>query len=385
MMQTTDFPTDHTMKLFEQINGHEQVLFCNDPATGLKAIIAIHDTTLGPALGGCRMFPYPTMDKALEDVLRLSKGMTYKCAASDVDFGGGKAVIIGNPATDKSPELFRALGQFIQSLGGRFYTGTDLGTSMEDFVHASKETEYIVGIPEEYGGGGDSSVPTAFGVLCGIRATNQMLKGIPDCTLSSYAVQGLGKVGYKVVEQLLTEGAHVYVTDINENVLLSIESFAKQAPGKVTVVSSQDIYETDADLFVPCALGGIINDATIPRLKAKAIVGSANNQLQDDRHAMELFSRGILYAPDYIVNAGGLIQVSDELYGPNKQRVMSKAKQIHDVLTTIFNQSTKEGVSTLEAANRLCEQKLEDRKNQNSFFTGMSRPKWTFRQKFIAR
>ena len=184
--------------LFDQMAEHEQVVFCNDPATGLRAIIAIHNTTLGPALGGCRMQPYESVDEALEDVLRLSKGMSYKCAAADVDFGGGKAVIIGDPKTDKSPELFRAFGQFVDSLGGRFYTGTDMGTTMDDFIHALKETNCIVGVPEAYGGGGDSSIPTAAGVLYGIKATNKVLFGKDDLGGVSYAVQGLGKVGFKV-------------------------------------------------------------------------------------------------------------------------------------------------------------------------------------------
>ena len=184
------------LDLFEMMAEHEQVVFCNDPVTGLRAIIAIHNTTLGPALGGCRMQPYETVDDALEDALRLSKGMSYKCAAADVDFGGGKAVIIGDPKTDKTPELFRAFGQFVDTLGGRFYTGTDMGTTMDDFIHAMKETNCVVGVPEAYGGGGDSSIPTAAGVLYGIKATNQMIFGKQDLGGVTYAVQGLGKVWF---------------------------------------------------------------------------------------------------------------------------------------------------------------------------------------------
>ena len=227
--------------LFDQIAEHEQVVFCNDPATGLRAIIAIHNTTLGPALGGCRMQPYESVDEALEDALRLSKGMSYKCAAADVDFGGGKAVIIGDPKTDKSPELFRAFGQFVDSLGGRFYTGTDMGTTMDDFIHALKETNCIVGVPEAYGGGGDSSIPTAAGVLYGIKATNKVLFGKDDLGGVSYAVQGLGKVGFKVATGLLEAGANLYVTDINEESLRAIEKRASETPGTVKVVASEDI------------------------------------------------------------------------------------------------------------------------------------------------
>ena len=213
-------------ELFDKMSEHEQVVFCNDPSTGLRAIIAIHNTTLGPALGGCRMQPYNSMDEALEDVLRLSKGMTYKCAAADVDFGGGKAVIIGDPKTDKSPELFRAFGQFVNSLGGRFYTGTDMGTSMDDFIHAMKETNFINGLPEAYGGGGDSSIPTAAGVLYGIKATNYMLFGNDELGGHKYAIQGLGKVGFKVASGLLEAGATIYVTDINQENLQAIEGLA---------------------------------------------------------------------------------------------------------------------------------------------------------------
>ncbi len=315
--------TNTSLSIMEKIAGHEQVVFCNDPISGLQAIIAIHDTTLGPALGGCRMAPYATVDEALDDVLRLSRGMTYKCAAADVDFGGGKAVIIGNPATDKTPEMFRAFGRFVDSLGGRFYTGTDMGTTMDDFVHASRETSRIVGIPEAFGGSGDSSIPTAEGVVNGLRATIESLFGSDDLSRASYAVQGLGKVGYKVAEQLLHAGANLYVSDINEAALASIVKEAEMTPGTVHVVAPHEIHLTDADVFVPCAYGGVIRADNIASLPCKAICGSANNQLADDSLAEELMQRGILYAPDYIVNGGGLVQVADELYGAKHERVQN--------------------------------------------------------------
>ncbi len=365
--------------MFEKISQHEQVVFCNDPSTGLKAIIAIHNTTLGPALGGCRMRPYGSVDEALEDVLRLSKGMTYKCAGADVDFGGGKSVIIGDPTTDRTPELFRAFGQFVDSLNGRFYTGTDMGTTPDDFVHALKETNCIVGVPEEYGGSGDSSVPTAQGVIYGLQATIQTLEGTDELAGKSYSIQGLGKVGFKVAEQLLAAGAQIYVTDINEKALKMIQERAELLPGNVEVVEGSDIYGVDADIFIPCALGGIIHDETIEQLKVKAIVGSANNQLLEDKHGLYLQQKGILYGPDYIVNAGGLIQVADELYGPNKARVLTKTRAIYDSLIQIYSESTKKQISTMEAANLFCEEKLAARSKRNSFFAHNRIPKWQVR------
>ncbi|MBP1941254.1 phenylalanine dehydrogenase [Bacillus luteolus] len=367
------------MDLFMKIREHEQVVFCNDEATGLQAIIAIHSTKLGPALGGCRMYPYKSVDEALEDVLRLSKGMTYKCAVSDVDFGGGKAVIIGDPTKDKSPELFRAFGQFVESLNGRFYTGTDMGTTTDDFVHALKETNCIVGVDEAYGGSGDSSVPTAQGVIYGLQATNKVLWGTDDLSGRSYSIQGLGKVGYKVAERLLEEGADLFVTDINQQAIDMLVAKAKKLGAGIKVVSTDEIYSADADIFIPCAMGGIINDKTIDQLRVKAIVGSANNQLLEMKHGQLLQERGILYAPDYIVNAGGLIQVADELYTPNKERVLRQTKAIYNSLLNVYQYSTEQGITTVEAANQFCEQRIKARTQRNSFFSHNKRPKWAVR------
>lgn len=367
------------MDMFEKIQNHEQVVFCNDEETGLKAIIAIHNTTLGPALGGCRMRPYTSVDEALEDVLRLSKGMTYKCAAADVDFGGGKAVIIGDPEKDKHPELFRAFGQFVESLNGRFYTGTDMGTTPDDFVYALKETNCIVGVNEEYGGSGDSSIPTAMGVIYGLQATNQNVWGSKDLHGKSYAIQGLGKVGFKVAERLLEEGADLYVTDISQKSIDQLVAKANSMGAAIKVVSGDEIYSVDADVFIPCAIGGIINDHTVDQLKVKAVVGSANNQLLDLSHGMKLHEKGILYAPDYIVNAGGLIQVADELYEPNKERVLQKTSAIYNSLQNIYLQSENELMTTVEAANRFCEDRIHARTRRNSFFSHAKRPKWSVR------
>ncbi|HAQ06545.1 MAG TPA: leucine dehydrogenase [Bacillus bacterium] len=367
------------MDMFEQIREHEQVVFCNDETTGLKAIIAIHSTRLGPALGGCRMYPYKTVDEALEDVLRLSKGMTYKCAASDVDFGGGKAVIIGDPTKDKSPELFRAFGQFVESLNGRFYTGTDMGTDPEDFVHALKETNCIVGVDEVYGGSGDSSVPTAQGVIYGLQATSKAIWGTDDLSGKSYSIQGLGKVGFKVAEYLLENGADLYVTDINPKAIDQIVQKAQSMGAGIKVVESNEIYSQPAEIFVPCAMGGIINDETVSQLQVKAVVGSANNQLKEFMHGQILHEKGILYAPDYIVNSGGLIQVADELYSPNKERVLRKTKAIYNSLLNVYSQAERDGNTTVEAANMFCDNRIEARSRRNSFFSHMKRPKWAVR------
>ncbi|TDL35264.1 Glu/Leu/Phe/Val dehydrogenase [Jeotgalibacillus sp. S-D1] len=366
--------------MFEKIKGHEQVVFCNDEETGLKAIIAIHNTSLGPALGGCRMQPYASVDEALEDVLRLSRGMTYKCAAADVDFGGGKAVIIGDPAKDKSPELFRSFGQFVESLNGRFYTGTDMGTTPEDFVHALKETNCIVGVDEVYGGSGDSSIPTAHGVIFGLQATSQVLFGTDNLIGRTYAIQGLGKVGAKVAEQLMLAGAKkIIVADINPLAILEVQSLAEKMKTEVEVVNGDEIYGVKADYFIPCAFGGILNDRTIDQLQVKAVVGSANNQLMTEENGVLLKNKGILYAPDYIVNAGGLIQVADELYEPNKERVLRQTKAIYTSLLNVYKRAEDGGLTTVEAANSFCEQRMKSRARRNSFFSHMKRPKWAVR------
>jgi phenylalanine dehydrogenase len=345
------------MGIFDEMKkyGHEQVIFLQHKKTRLKAIIAIHDTSAGPALGGCRMRPYATEEEMLEDVLRLSKGMTYKCAIADVDNGGGKCVIWGDPATDKSPEMFRALGKFVDGLKGRFYTGTDVGTYPEDFVHAKRETPYIVGVPVSYGGSGDSSIPTAMGVLQGIRATAKTLWGDDRLEGRTFAIQGLGKVGAKVAKMLKDEGAYLVVTDVVEQ---NVKKLLSDIPEAV-VVSPDEIFRVECDMFVPCALGAVINDMTVYQLRCGAVVGSANNQLQDEeKHGAILKERGILYAPDYLVNAGGLIQVADELHGANPERVLAKTKSIYDTLIKIYEYAEKHDLPTSVAVNRIVEERL---------------------------
>ncbi|MGE5674644.1 MAG: Glu/Leu/Phe/Val dehydrogenase dimerization domain-containing protein [Mycobacterium leprae] len=349
------YQPDAYMGIFERMqkDGHEQVIFNYDKATGLKTIIAIHDTTLGPALGGCRMWPYETEEQALEDALRLSRGMTYKSAASGNNHGGGKAVIWGNPRTDKSEELFRAFGRFVQGLNGRFITGTDVGTEKTDFVWSAMESPYLVALPEEYGGSGDSSIITAFGAYKGIKAAAAHVWGDESLKGRKIAIQGVGKVGYHLVEHLVEEGAIITICDVvPENVKRVQERF------QVNVVAPEAIYDVDCDIFSPNALGAIINDETMNRLHCRIVAGAANNQLKETRHGDELHRRGVLYAPDYVINAGGLIQVADELMGYNKERAFRKTAAIYDLLRQIFAISQAEGIPTYQAADRLAERRI---------------------------
>lgn len=333
--------------------GHEQVHFCHDQASGLKAIIAIHDTTLGPALGGCRMWNYASEEEALTDALRLARGMTYKSAAAGQNFGGGKAVIWGDPKTDKSEALFRAFGRFVGSLAGRFYTGTDVGTTMEDFAWAKMEAPYFVGIAESEGGSGDTSVITAFGVWKGIKAVAQHLWGDPSLKGRRIALQGLGKVGWRVMEHLVEEGAVLTVTDVQaERATEAADRFGVQA------VAPEAILDVPCEIFSPNALGGVISEASLGRLTCQAIAGAANNQLASATVGDALHTRGILYAPDYVINAGGLIQVADELHGFNRERAFAKTAQIEGTLGAIFRKSQERNIPTHQAADRLAEERI---------------------------
>lgn len=344
------------MNVFERMQeeGHEQVIFCYDRVTGLKAIIAIHDTTLGPALGGCRMWAYESEDDAIEDALRLSRGMTYKSAVSGQNHGGGKAVIWGDPQTEKSEDLFRAFGRFVETLKGRFCTGTDVGTEKEDFVWSSAETKHLVALPEEYGGSGDSSVITAFGVWRGMKAAAKAAFGADELKGRRVAVQGVGKVGFHLVEHLVGEGAFVAASDINAAHVARLRETFPQ----VEVVAPEAIFDVPCDIFSPNALGAVLNDETLGRLKCKVVAGAANNQLKESRHGDWLHEHGILYAPDFVINAGGLIQVADELLGYNKERAFRKAAGIYDLLTQVFAISKAENVSTYRAANLLAERRI---------------------------
>lgn len=344
------------MDLFEKMaaEGHEQVMFFRDKAGGkLKAIVAFHDSTLGPPLGGTRMYPYASEEEAVIDALRLSKGMTLKSGASGLNHGGVKGIIWGDPDKDKDEVLLRAYGRFIEGLKGRFITGTDVGTYSTDFVDVGAETKYVVGLPAEYGGSGDTSVLTAYGVFLGIKASVSELSGNDDLRGTKVAVQGVGKVGSKVCRHLSEAGASVFLTDLRKDAARSI---AEEIGG--SYVEPEDIISVEADVFSPNALGGILSERTIPLLRCKIVCGGANNQLATPHDSERLYRRGILYAPDYVVNAGGVIQVADELIGFNRERAKLKVERIPSLLKTIFAISKREGINTELAATRMVEERI---------------------------
>lgn len=345
------------MKVFDvmAVHSHEQVVFCQDRDAGLQAIIAIHDTTLGPSLGGTRMWPYQTQAEALDDVLRLSHGMTYKAAAAGLNLGGGKAVIIGDPEKDKSEMLFRAFGRFVEGLAGRYITAEDVGTDVRDMEWVRMETNWVTGISEALGGSGDPSPVTARGVYHGIKACTEQVFGTKSLKGLKVAIQGIGHVGFSLAEFLHHEKAFLYVTDIHEDRMKrAVEEFG------ATPVAADKIYDVPADIFAPCALGAIINDKTIPRFKSKIIAGGANNQLADEvRHGKILQERGILYAPDYVINAGGLINVANEIEGYNREKALKQAEGIYHILKQVLQLAKKENLPTAEASNRLAERRIE--------------------------
>ena len=341
--------------IFESIaqSGHEQVVFCQSKDAGLKAIIAIHNSVLGPALGGLRMWPYKTETEAVNDVLRLSRGMTYKAAVAGLNLGGGKAVIIGDPAKDKSEALFRAFGRFVNSLNGRYITAEDVGIDVNDMEYVLKETEFATGVHQVHGGSGDPSPFTAYGSLQGLMATLNAKFGNENVGKYSYAVQGVGHVGLEFVKLLREQDAKVFVTDINQDLVkVAVEQYGCEAVGL------DEIYDVDADVYSPCALGGTVNASTLPRLKCKIICGAANNQLATDEIGVEVEKRGILYAPDYAVNAGGLMNVSLEIDGYNRERAMRMMRTIYYNLGRIFEIAKRDGIPTNKAADRMAEERI---------------------------
>ncbi|MCH8305665.1 MAG: Glu/Leu/Phe/Val dehydrogenase [Candidatus Marinimicrobia bacterium] len=356
------------MEVFESMEsrGHEQVVFSNDPITGLKAIIAIHDTTLGPALGGCRMWNYKKESDALRDVLRLSKGMTYKAAVAGLDLGGGKSVIIGDSKTMKNEYLFRSFGRFVQGLGGRYITAEDVGTSVSDMEWVRRETKYVTGISRALGGSGDPSPVTALGTFTGMKACVNRVFGSDSLKDRKIAIQGIGHVGAHLVDLLHKAGAKLYISDIDEEKLKPV---AKKYGCKV--VNNDKIYELDVDIFAPCAMGGIINDETIPKLKCAIIAGAANNQLEKEKkHGKDLLDKGILYAPDYVINAGGLINVYNELQGYNRERALTQAEDIYQILTEVLDFAEREGVPTPIASNRYAEERIKGIRSLKKTFIG---------------
>lgn len=339
-------------KLFTE--GHEQVVFYNDPSCNLKAIVAIHDTTLGQALGGTRMWPYGTMGEAVTDVLRLSRGMTYKAAVSGLNLGGGKAVIIGDPKRDKSEALFRSYGRFISSLEGHYVTAEDVSMTEEDMGYIFMETSNVVGISKANGGGGDPSPFTARGVLRGMEASCAKVFGSKSVRDRLVVVQGAGSVGTKLARLLQNEGAEIIFTDINSD---NIDSFKAEVP-RARFAEADEIYDIDCDIYAPCALGASINDDTVEKLKCQIVCGSANNQLAEPRHGDILDSRGILYAPDYLVNAGGLISVSLELDGWTESRALSLVDTIFESTQNVFSLAEQQGIPIYKAADALAENRI---------------------------
>ena len=334
---------------------HEQILFCNDNATGLKAIIAIHNTVLGPSLGGTRMWNYNNEMEALNDVLRLSRGMTYKSSVAGLNLGGGKAVIIGDPKKIKNEALLRRFGKFVDSLGGKYITAEDVAMTSHDMEIINMETDYVSGLPENMGGSGNPSPVTAYGVYVSMKASAKETWGSDSLSGKKVLVQGIGHVGEVLVEHLTKEGAKVFIHDISEERLKIVS-----AKYKAEVVSADTMFDLDIDVYAPCALGATVNDETLSRLKCKIICGAANNQLADEqKHGEMVGKKGILYAPDYVVNAGGIINVYYELEGYNRERALSHAEKIYTTTFNLFQLAKKEGIPTYMAANRLGEERIE--------------------------
>lgn len=344
--------------------GHQKVVFCSDPDSGLRAIIAIHDTTLGPALGGTRMWAYKSENDALNDVLRLSKSMTYKSSITGLNLGGGKAVIIGDSHKDKSEALLRKFGRFIKNLNGEFITAEDVGTNPRDMEYIRMETQHVMGVPESIGGSGDPGPIAALGVYMGIKACVKERYGNDHLTGRTIIVQGIGHVGENLVKLLRDENAKVYASDINEDKLMRI---AKKYGAEA--IANNSIFDINADIYAPCALGATINKETINKLKCSIIAGSANNQLEDEKsNGQMLLEKGILFAPDYVINAGGLINCYSELMGFSKKRTLQLTENIYEATINVLKLSFAENISTIEAANKIAETRIENIKKVKSSY-----------------
>jgi valine dehydrogenase (NAD+) len=337
--------------------GHEQVVFCQDPQTGLRAIIAIYSTALGPGLGGTRFFPYPSEDAALADVLNLSRAMAYKNALADLDLGGGKAVIIGDPARLKTEALLRAYGRFVESLGGRYVTACDVGTYSEDMDIVARECHYVTGRTVLNGGGGDSSILTAIGVFHGMRAAAEHTWGRDSLEGRLVGVEGVGKVGHRLVGHLIDAGARVVVCDVSPAAVQRVQA---AHPGVEAVSGQAELLACPIDVYAPCAMGGALNDESVAALSARIVCGGANNQLAHAGLEKVLADRGILYAPDYLVNAGGVIQVADERSGFNFERASARTEKIYVTAKKIFALADEEGVPPAVAADRLAERRMAE-------------------------
>lgn len=358
MLETKENFTATEVELFGQLANfdHEQVVFCQDNQTGLKAIIAIHNTVLGPGLGGTRMWLYNNEKDAINDALRLSRGMTYKAAISGLNLGGAKAVIIGDAKTQKSEALFRKFGRFVENLNGKYITAEDVNTTTKDMEYVNMETDNVVGLPEWMGGGGDPSPVTAYGTYMGIKASAKQAWGNDSLAGKTIAVQGVGKVGYHLLEFLNKEGAKLYISDINEAALKN----ASEKFGAI-VVPGDDIFGLDVDVFAPCAMGAVLNSQTIPQLKCSIVAGAANNQLADEKeHGPMLVEKGIVYAPDFVINAGGLINVYSEWTGYNREKAMSQTENIYNTILSIYNHAEAHKTHPQAAAISLSEKRIHD-------------------------
>ncbi|SDZ91790.1 Glu/Leu/Phe/Val family dehydrogenase [Psychroflexus halocasei] len=339
---------------------HEQVVFCYDKETGLKAIIGIHDTTLGPALGGTRMWNYESEWEALNDVLRLSRGMTFKSAITGLDLGGGKAVIIGDAKTQKTPELMRRFGKFVDSLSGKYITAEDVGMATEDMDTVREVTKHVTGISESLGGSGNPSPVTGYGVFMGMKAAAKFKLGVDTLKGIKVLVQGIGNVGETVVKHIREEGGEVFITDINKE---RLEEVANKYGAKI--FEGDDIYTADVEIYSPCALGATVNDETINKLKAKVIAGAANNQLaEEEKHGQMLLDKGIVYAPDFLINAGGVINVYGELKGFKREEVMEKTENIYNTTLEILKTAEENKMTTQKAAMKIAQERIDKRKNE---------------------
>ena len=343
------------MEIFDYMGkkGYEQLAIFSDAAVGLKAIIAIHDTTLGPACGGTRIWNYQTDEEAIWDALRLARAMTYKAAAADLPLGGGKAVIIADSHTQKTEALMRAFGRFVDTLGGRYLATTDVGSTGRDMEYIHQETKHVVGLPTSAGGSGDTSIMTGLGVYMGMKACAREVWGSDSLSGKRVAVQGFGKVAVQCAHHLLKEDAQLVVSDVYDGALDRARDMG------LKVVEPENIYDVACDIFAPCALGGSINRDTIPRLQARVVAGGANNQLQTEEDGEELQRRGILYAPDYLINSGGIINISAEIGSPyNRDRAREKTERIYELMGRVIQVSKQEEISTAGAADRIAEERL---------------------------
>jgi leucine dehydrogenase len=357
-MSTNQMANAAQPELFSQLQqfDHEQIVFCQDEHTGLKAIIAIHNTVLGPGLGGTRVWNYTNEAEAINDVLRLSRGMTYKAAISGLNLGGAKAVIIGDAKTIKTEALMRKFGRFVENLSGKYITAEDVNTTTRDMEYVNMETSHVVGLPESMGGGGDPSPVTAYGTYMGMKAAVKHAFGNDSLAGKKVAVQGIGKVGGHLLDHLHKEGAQLFITDINDEILAK---YAKEMGA--TVVKGDEIYGLDVDVFAPCALGAILNTENINKLKCKVIAGAANNQLADENvHGPMLIEKGIAYAPDFLINAGGLINVYQEHIGYNRDTALRNTEHIYNVTLDIFKAASEKGIHTQKAATEMAEKRIND-------------------------